>query len=121
MPVMVHVSHILATSVANMSLILKSGDVELNPGPGRFQGEFHAMCTLKDGEQVAKVGGEGGAQTFDIMCTMTTGRLWACAHSPPRGAWGHAPPETFGNFNSLRTFLMYSGSNFWTDLVTILT
>ena len=31
--------HILATSLANMSLILKSGDVELNPGPGRFPGE----------------------------------------------------------------------------------
>ena len=45
MPVMVHMSHILATSVANMSLILKSGDVEVNPGPGRFQGEFHVMCT----------------------------------------------------------------------------
>ena len=45
LPIMVHVSHILAMSVAKMSLILKSGDVELNPGPGRFPGEFHATCT----------------------------------------------------------------------------
>ena len=38
--VMVLVSLVLAVSVANMSLILRSGDVELNPGPGRFPGEF---------------------------------------------------------------------------------
>ena len=38
------VSLILAASVANISLILKSGDVELNPGPGRFPGEFHGTC-----------------------------------------------------------------------------
>ena len=37
--IVAHMPHILATSLANMSLILKSGDVELNPGPGRFPGE----------------------------------------------------------------------------------
>ena len=50
---------------------------------------------------------------------MTIVRLWAYAHSPPRGIWGHAPPENFGNFNTLRAFLMHSGSSFWTDLVAI--
>ena len=33
----------------------------------------------------------------------------------------HAPPENFGNFDSLIAFLMHSGSSFWTDLVTIFT
>ena len=37
------------------------------------------------------------------------------------GSWGHALPENFGNFNSLRAFLMHSGSSFWTDLVVIFT
>ena len=31
-----------------------------------------------------------------------TGMLWVLAHSPPRGVWGHAPPENFGNLDSLR-------------------
>ena len=73
----------------------------------------------KGGEQVAKVGEGGGAQIFDCG-TVTTVRLWVYAHSPPRGVWGHAPPENFGNFNSLRAFLMQSGSSFWTDIVAIL-
>ena len=60
-------------------------------------------------------GGGGGAQTFDCV------RLWAYAHSPPRGVWGHAPPENFGNVDSLRVFLVHSGSSFWTDLVAIFT
>ena len=51
---------------------------------------------------------------------MTIVRLWAYAHAqPPRGVWGHASPENFGNFNTLRAFLMHSGSSFWTDLVAI--
>ena len=50
---------------------------------------------------------------------MTTVRLWAYAHSPPRGVWGHAPPENFGNFDSLRVFLMHSGSSFGSELVAI--
>ena len=62
----------------------------------------------------SKSGARGGAQTF-----VTTVRLWAYAHSPPRGVWGHAPPENFGNFNSLRAFLMQSGTNFWTDFSSV--
>ena len=60
----------------------------------------------KGGEQVAKVGGGGGGGSDLYLCTVTTVGLWAYAHSPPREVWGHAPPENFGNFNSLRAFLM---------------
>ena len=62
-------------------------------------------------------GGGGGLRPL----TVTTVRLWAYAHSPPRGVWGHAPPENFGNFDSLRAFLMHSGSSFLADLVAIFT
>ena len=50
-----------------------------------------------------------------MTSVVTSVRLWAYAHSPPRGVWGHAPPENFGNFDSLRAFLMQSGTSFWTD------
>ena len=40
-----------------------------------------------------------------------TGMLWALAHSPPRGVWGHAPPENFGNLDSLRVILRHSDSD----------
>ena len=26
--------------------------------------------------------------------------LWALTHTPPRGVWGHARPEIFGNLDS---------------------
>ena len=71
--------------------------------------------TIKGGEQVAKVGGGGGgAQKFDCVL----GQLLGCRHMPTvhlGGIWGHAPPENFGNFDSLRAFLMQSGTSFWTD------
>ena len=41
--------------------------------------------------------------------------------SPPRGVWGHAPPENFGNLDSLRTFLRHSDSHFGADLAAIFT
>jgi hypothetical protein len=37
--------------------------------------------------------------------------LWALAHSPLRGVWGHAPPEKFGNLDSLRAILRHSDSD----------
>ena len=40
-----------------------------------------------------------------------TGMLWPLAHSPPRGVWGHAPPENFGNLDSLRAILRHSDSD----------
>jgi hypothetical protein len=43
----------------------------------------------------SKGGSIGGmAQTYNTVM------LWALAHSPPRGVWGHAPPENFGNLDS---------------------
>ena len=39
------------------------------------------------------------------------GMMWALAHSPPRGVWGHAPPENFGNLDSLRAILRHSDSD----------
>ena len=41
--------------------------------------------------------------------------------SPPRGVWGYAPPENFGNLDSLRAFLRHSDSYFGADLVAIFT
>ena len=69
-----------------------------------------AFC-CKGGEQVTKV---GGLRPLTVIIV----RLWAYAHGPPRGVWGHAPPKNFGNFDSLRAFLMHSGSSFWTDLAS---
>ena len=66
-------------------------------------------------------GGGGGGGGGLRPLTVTTVRLWAYAHSPPRGVWGHAPPENFGNFDSRRAFLMHSGSSFLDDLVAIFT
>ena len=34
------------------------------------------------------------------------------AHSPSRGVWGHAPPEKFGNLDSLRAILRHSDSHY---------
>ena len=31
---------------------------------------------------------------------------------PPRGVWGHAPPENFGNLDSLRVILRHSDSHY---------
>ena len=39
-----------------------------------------------------------------------TGVLWALAHSHLGGVWGHAPPENFGNLDSLRVILRHSDS-----------
>ena len=39
--------------------------------------------------------------------------------SPPRGVWGHAPPENFANLDPLRAFLRHSDSHFGADLVAI--
>ena len=39
------------------------------------------------------------------------GMMWALAHSPPRGVWGHAPPGSFGNLDSLRAILRHSDSD----------
>ena len=47
-----------------------------------------------------------------------TGMLWASAHSPPRGVWGHAPPENFGNLDSLRAILRHSDSDLQKLLAT---
>ena len=41
---------------------------------------------IKGGERVVKVGKGGGAQMFDD-------HSYTMGHSPPRGIWGHAPPE----------------------------
>ena len=80
----------------------------------------YSLFVIKGGEQVTKVGGGGGGGGGGAQ-TMTTVRLWAYAHGPPRRVWRHAPPENFGNFDSLRAFLIHSGSSFWTDLVAIFT
>ena len=40
---------------------------------------------------------------------------------PTLGVWGHAPPENFGNLDSLRAFLRHSDSHFGADLVAIFT
>ena len=37
---------------------------------------------------------------------------------PPRGVWGHAPPENFRNLDSLRTFLRHSDSHLGADLAS---
>jgi hypothetical protein len=37
--------------------------------------------------------------------------LWALAHSLLRGVWGHAPPEKFGNLDSLRAILGHYDSD----------
>ena len=37
------------------------------------------------------------------------------------GSGGMLPLENFGNFDSLRAFLMHSGSSFLADLVAIFT
>ena len=39
------------------------------------------------------------------------GMMWELAHSPPRGVWGHAPPENFGNLDSSRAILRHSDSD----------
>ena len=39
------------------------------------------------------------------------GMLWTLAHSQARGVWGHAPPEKFGNLDSLRAILRHSDSD----------
>jgi hypothetical protein len=39
------------------------------------------------------------------------GMLWALAHSLPRGIWGHAPQENFGNLDSLRVIMRHSDSD----------
>ena len=66
---------------------------------------------------ISRAENSGRAQIFDCVATV---RLWD-AHSPPRGSGGHASPENFGNFDSLRAFLMHSGSSSWTDLVAVFT
>jgi hypothetical protein len=42
------------------------------------------------------------------------GMLWALAHSPPRGVWGHAPPEKFWKFR------LFEGDSeaFWQQFTT---
>ena len=49
---------------------------------------------------------EGMSQTIAAVM------LWALAHSPSRGVWGHAPPENFGNLDSLRAILRHSDSQY---------
>ena len=39
-----------------------------------------------------------GGYIGDVSQTMTTVMLWASAHSPSRGVWGHAPSEMFGKY-----------------------
>ena len=38
------VSLLLATSVVNVSLLLRCGDIETNPGPGLYPGNRHCQC-----------------------------------------------------------------------------
>ena len=44
-----------------------------------------------------------------VSQTVATVMLWALAHSPSRGVWGHAPPE---NLDSLRAILRHSNSHY---------
>ena len=68
----------------------------------------------KGGEQVAKV---GGTQTFDSVRWQQLG----CGHMPTAhlgGSGGMLPQKIFGNFDSLRVFLMHSGSSFGSELAS---
>ena len=58
------------------------------------------------------MGGGGGL----IFCYgILRAQIYAVGVSPlaTRGVWGHAPPENFGNLDTLRTFLMHSDTCFW--------
>ena len=57
----------------------------------------------KEGFQVTVEAGEARIQTAE-------GGGREAAH--PRGVWGHAPPENFGNMHALRRVLVHSGGNF---------
>ena len=68
---------------------------------------FIPTHALLAGPYAASVKGGGGGVIPEV-CTVPR----AQAHSPlPRGVWGHAPPENFGNLDSLRTFLKHSDSH----------
>ena len=64
-------------------------------------------------------GGGGGGGGGLRPLTMTTVKLWAYAHGPPRRVGGHAPESPRKVWKS--AFLIHSGSSFWTDLVAIFT
>lgn len=74
------------------------------------------MPWLKGGEQVVKV---EGLRPLTAYCDYSYA-VGICPQ-PTYGVWGYAPPEYFGNFDSLRAFLGHSGSSFWADLVEIFT
>ena len=50
-----------------------------------------------------------------FMAYILRAQVYAVGVSPwaTRGVWGHARPENFGNFDTLRTFLMHSDTCFW--------
>ena len=60
------------------------------------------------------MGGGGGITPLIVYFNNSSAVL-----SPPRGVWGHAPPENFGNLDSLRAFMRHSDSHFGADLVAI--
>ena len=68
----------------------------------------------KGGEGVVKV---GGLMFFMAYCEH---RYMLLAVSPWAigGVWVHAPPENFGNLDTLRTFLMHSDTGFGTNFNT---
>ena len=65
------------------------------------------------------IGLQAGTQPFSkggyiggMSQTMAAVMLWALAHSPSRGVWGHAPPENVGILDSLRAILRHSDGDY---------
>ena len=53
-----------------------------------------------------------GGSIRGVSQTMSAFMLWALTHTPPRGVWGHAPPEIFGNLDFLRAIPRHSDSHY---------
>ena len=53
-----------------------------------------------------------GGSIGGVSQTMSAFMLWALTHTPSRGVWGHAPPEIFGNLDSLIVILRHSDSHY---------
>ena len=57
-----------------------------------------------------------GGSIGGMSQTMSAYMLWTLTHTPPRGVWGHAPPEMFGNLDYLRVILRHSDSHYHSQL-----
>ena len=79
----------------------------IHRGSGKFLYMYeHLIIELQARTQPFSKGGYRDGGVVQIGTCM----MWALAHSPPRGVWGHAPPENFGNniIDSLRAILRHS-------------